>query len=336
MSNRILTLYITIQILFSINVFGQLFQNNYKEIEVFQVKEIQFSDTLLVIQGYAAILTSDQAILSDNLSHKIVYVDLNSGETRFVGSEGRGPGEFDIIYDMFIINDSLFVYDATNLRVQVFHNQSGNLLKTIPIEKPIIGFSKLIVDKNHIYITGKSYDNDLFVHKFSMDGQYINSMIDFIDFSTFFNNLSSRIQLSNINYSIDDDNIYYVLGAPYKIIKINRLTYKEIWNYMDDFLPNPWEDHIVIRPDSYKSRPYPTTVFSEIYKDLLVIYIVNPENEKSYLDLRNKYNGKLVKRLELSSQEFIKEMNSDDDFLSILVTSINDNSIKLYKIKFIL
>jgi len=111
-----------------------------------------------------------------------------------------------------------------------------------------------------------------------------------------------------------------------------RLIYKKF----DSALPEPWKEHIVMRPDRYTSRPYPFIRESKIIKNHIILIWIDPESQKnSTMDLRRLKDGKLLKRLNIDTgtQAIIGiKSNNTANFLC-LVDNNDFNEITIHEIE---
>lgn len=293
-------------------------------------------DTFLGSGAGSFVLENGDFIYVDNELFKVFYFN-NQGEliSQF-GREGRGPGDFLEVNDIYVVKERLYLLDHVNDRVQIFKIPNGDFIDTINLDMGIQSNSEIIIYNDEIRILGYVYENEKFIHVFNDKGIYIESYGEFINFNDFMMNTNGRIQLTQLHGIIDESTnlTIYTIGAPYRIFALDN-NGKEVWMAEDPILPKPWIDHIVVKPDSYRSRFYPTTFNSEIVGDKLVIYWIDPEEMKSYIDVRFKENGDLIKRNEFDFKQapisFSNIEGSDSEFF-ILAKNRETNDLFLYKI----
>jgi len=108
------------------------------------IQERIFGSTDLDLIGMGSGITVDEdgRVFIGDASKHTVHVFLQDGSyVTSIGREGRGPGEFTASPFPMIISNLLYVYDAMQLRVNVFSKDSFELLQTInlnPVNKESI------------------------------------------------------------------------------------------------------------------------------------------------------------------------------------------------------
>lgn len=299
-------------------------------------KKIVFPDSVFIGTGTASTILEDGSILYvDNTIHKAFYFNKNGDFVRSFGREGRGPGDFLDINDLFVDDNEVYFFDSKNSRIQIFDLLSGNFDRTINLDKAQYSNSELIRFDEKIRIFGSLADNNMFIHDFSLEGEYLTSFGEFIDFGSFLNNNNARIQLRVLHEAIDKDQIIYTIGAPYRIFSYT-FDGKPLWEIEDEILPKPWIDHIIIRPDSYQAKFYPTTHLSTIVDRFLVVFWLNPDSKKSYVDFRDKNNGELIRREEFKYDIVpiaVREINHSKNNFIMLSKSRSKEGLMKYEIE---
>ena len=104
-------------------------------------KTLSIAETDELMFGRLADIVSDahgRIFAGDNGQHTIHVFDVHGNRFTTIGREGRGPGEFNNINLDIVENGSLYVYDWSNSRTQVFRETRHNeweLIETIPVDR---------------------------------------------------------------------------------------------------------------------------------------------------------------------------------------------------------
>lgn len=309
--------------------------STYSQINDISLTVISIPDSIIIGEGAASCITNQGDVYYlDNSSSYIVHFNSAGELIKKFGRKGMGPGEFMHVNDMFLYEDKLYVLDHSNSRIQVFDSISGQFIKTIMISNPITINSEIIVDNQGIQILGFMFDNEQFVHMYDFNGNYKNSFGNFIDFSEMYMNTSGRIQLTQLHADYDKELTIYTIGAPYKMFAYDN-SKELVWSFYDPTLPEPWKEHIIIKPDRYTTKFYPTSFNSLIIDDYLLVYYIDPEKKECFIDLRDKNNGELITRKKMEYNKapiaFSRSDSSSLEFYTLLKNRQNNN-MSIYKL----
>jgi len=291
----------------------------------------------IVIGGISGIEISNERefFVVDHLSNKIRHFNQDGHYIDSYGRKGRGPGEFLRVTNINLANELLYLFDYENARIQRFNIKKLKFESPIQLEKSFTITARMEFFGNEILITGLTPGLDYFVHRFDMEGQYIESFGKFIDYSSMRMNSGGKLQLTQAWMDTKNENILFTLLAPYRLFYFDK-NFHLIYKKFDSVLPEPWKEHIVMRPDRYTSRPYPFIRESKIIKNHIILIWIDPESQKnSTMDLRRLKDGKLLKRLNIDTgnQAIIGiKSNKTANFLC-LVDNNDFNEITIHKIE---
>jgi hypothetical protein len=100
------------------------------------------------------LLDNGLILVSDYSTNQITAMD-KAGEVKFIfGREGRGPGEFQNIYDIFELNNQIIVFDNHQYKTSRF-NHGGEFINDFTFPKDIFN-SSLTVINDSLYAVGNS------------------------------------------------------------------------------------------------------------------------------------------------------------------------------------
>lgn len=102
-------------------------------------RSVTFNDTSSVLIGSIYATDIDDKgrvyIADGQKSNMGIYVfDANGTFVDRIGRSGRGPGEFQGLYDIEIFNNKLYVLDGNLLRIQIFSTDTYELLQSIALD----------------------------------------------------------------------------------------------------------------------------------------------------------------------------------------------------------
>jgi len=331
---KLIQISIIVSLLFTSNVNSQLFFQSESFWNEKELLTVTMPDSIFIGMGIASVITEDgDFFYADNSSSTIMHFNINATFVKSFGRSGLGPGDIGDISDMQIVGDFIYLLDYSNGVIQIFDPFKGVYINSIIMKDRLSILSRFRIDENNNSITvfGFKDDNRKLVHKYDIDGDYIESQGEYIDFDKFMNNYSSRTQLSQMHYAENRDKIILTLGAPYRQYCYEKNSGKLIWEFEDSIIPKPWIDHIIIRPDYYQSKAYPNTYYSFIDDKFIHVYWIDADNLKSYIDSRSLTSGELVNRSEINFEmaPITFKTNTKGELTVITKSRENDN---LYKI----
>lgn len=95
--------------------------------------EFGSSDDLMIGElGSFSVDKTNKVYVGDTQQHTIYIFDQNGHYTASLGREGRGPGEFQFVGYLKIIDNLLFAFDPPQFRFNVFSTENFKLVKSMP------------------------------------------------------------------------------------------------------------------------------------------------------------------------------------------------------------
>lgn len=91
------------------------------------------------------------------INNDVIHVYDSTGTyVRSIGSEGRGPGEFQVINNYKVVNSLLYVFDANLSRISIFNIENFKLIKEIRVPQVSgkIGLGEFAVKEDGTLIIG--------------------------------------------------------------------------------------------------------------------------------------------------------------------------------------
>lgn len=91
--------------------------------EIHFIREQTYGDKTEILIGDISFVVIDdygRVFIADNQTNTIHSFDFDGNYVTSMGTEGKGPGEFQNFYDLQVYNDQLYVYDYTQQRISVF------------------------------------------------------------------------------------------------------------------------------------------------------------------------------------------------------------------------
>ena len=84
---------------------------------------------------------------------------------------GKGPGEFTVVRDMSIVNDSLYLYDDSQAKILVY-DHNNNFVREVSVPEAS-GFDMVVNNRSHIFLSTPNRKSP--ITKFSTVGQKITA-----------------------------------------------------------------------------------------------------------------------------------------------------------------
>jgi hypothetical protein len=72
----------------------------------------------------------------DNAQSKLISVSSEGSLRWMIGEKGKGPGDFENVWDILILDNSILVSNINSSRLDYFDFE-GNFIKSIPLAKEI-------------------------------------------------------------------------------------------------------------------------------------------------------------------------------------------------------
>lgn len=284
--------------------------------------DLQTADDLLMGEVEKAIIDDQRRVfIVDNGNKQVHFFDSNGHYIRSMGREGRGPGEFMRAVGAALSHDgnTFYVLDSPNARIVSYNISNGNHTETIPLQDAAPTFGNDLIDFNgKLIFLGNYYSKDEMLHIIDQNGEVSSSFGDFIDFSSFTHNSNGKSQLSVVNASHHNNKLLVTLMAPNRV-KLYDSDLNLIHEFEDDLLPTPWETHMIMRPDRYKTTFYSMAVNSQILSDKHYLFqwleIIDPEGPetKMHIELRDLINGDVLGSYDIPDNNSILNFARIDD-----------------------
>ena len=223
-----------------------------------------------------AVNENGDLFILDQRENSIYKFDEKGHFLATIGREGQGPGEFQIPYDIVFKNNTLYVADFGNRRVQCFE-EKGKYISDFQVRG---NFVKIAVDsKGNIYLP--YYTDQFLVHKYSEKGELLNSFVD-TEIAPMKGDPRLQRAYNSVNFTVDHkDNIYIAYRFQNKIQKYN--SHGELLIEFNRELPfKPTPIHMFQTPSGGSG-----VRGDEIYNDICV-----GKNDLIYVLLGKHYPGK--------------------------------------------
>lgn len=138
---------------------------------------INLPDEIVFGSLYSTVVNSEGDIFSLDARQKLIFhFDSTGNFLNTIGGEGRGPGEFESVYDMITLDDSrLLVYDYMQARSTIF-DEEGAVQKIINMEfqgKAISNIRKITEDEILLTI----FQNDHLAQVYDLSDEEIKEQV---------------------------------------------------------------------------------------------------------------------------------------------------------------
>ncbi|MGF1671752.1 MAG: 6-bladed beta-propeller [Balneolaceae bacterium] len=298
-------------------------------------------DLILGEIGAGLLDNNNQVFLVDNGNKKVHHFDSAGKIKHSFGGEGRGPGEFLNAAGASLSSDSktLYLLDYPNARVVLFETDTGTHKKTINFQSTtLVPINDLIEFNGKMILLGSHQGKDQMLNVININGETEYSLGEFIDFNNFIHNNSGKMQLSVVHASIFEDLLLVSLAAPNRM-KLYDSDLNVLREFEDDLLPKPWEKHMIMRPDRYRTTFYSMGLANQILSDETYLFywleVIDPKipEVKKHLELRSLKDGKKLASYpvepNISILDIIRESNTS---ATILTRNIDTYNFEVYKV----
>jgi sugar lactone lactonase YvrE len=305
--------------------------------------DLQTTDGLLIGEVEKAIIDEQRRVfIVDNGNKQVHYFDPNGQYVRSMGREGRGPGEFMRAVGATLSHDgkTFYVLDSPNARIVSYEISNGDQSEMTPLQgaAPTYGNDMIDFDGKLIFL-GNYFTKDAMLHVIDQNGEVSNSFGNFIDFSSFTHNSNGKSQLSVVSASHYNNKLLVTLMAPNRV-KLYDSDLNLINEFEDDLLPKPWETHMIMRPDRYRTTPYSQTVNSQIISDNLYLYqwleIIDADEIETemHIELRDLRNGDILARYDIPDNKSVLNFARIDDQSVYILMRNESYDFEIYKLSF--
>lgn len=279
--------------------------------------------------------------LSDVNQKKIHIYNSNGDFISSLGREGRGPGEFLGLSAKGLTinneNNQICALDFPGARIHCYSIHSHEFISTINLQSTTtVRNNGLISFESNIFLLGSHQNENSFIHLIDTDGNTTMSFGDFIDFENFIHNYSAKLQLSNVSGSTYNDLLLVSLAAP-NITKLYNSDFELINTLQDNLLPTPWETHMEMDPNRYRSTFYSMTIDNQILSEKEYLYawseVVDPDIPEVvfHLQFRDLKNGKVLAEKRLN-KDYILGMKRISDNSALLLVRTKDYEYEVQKV----
>jgi len=315
------------------NYFSVLTAQTISLEKIYTIEITNQGDLILGEIGAGLIDNNNQVILVDNGNKKVHLFDSSGKIKRSFGREGRGPGEFLNASGAAFSSDSktLYLMDYPNARVVSYETDTGIHKKTINFQSTTLVPVNDLVDFNgKMILLGNHQGKDQMLHVISKNGETEYSFGDFIQFDNFIHNNSGKMQLSVVYASTFANRLLVSLAAPNRV-KLFDCELNVINEFEDELLPKPWETHMTMRPDRYRTTFYSMGIDNQILSDETYLYywieVIDPKTPeiKKHLELRSLIDGKKLASLPLESNMSVLDMRRKSETTATLLTRNTDS-----------
>ena len=169
-----------------------------------------------VILSVSRIIENDQGIfILDRTAKRIMLFDDNGLFVRDFGNIGGGPGEYETIYDFFIIDELLYLFSPSNLSLFSYEIKTGKFVSKSPLQafaQRIVPISKTEI---LLYVANNPTDTNFNVYRYDLNG---NKLGEYFPFDP----QKSTSIVMYTGFLIDGvDGVYYCDPYGYQIFKYN-------------------------------------------------------------------------------------------------------------------
>lgn len=266
--------------------------------------------------------------LSDDNQKKIHIYNSTGTYLNSLGGEGRGPGEFlGLSANGLAIdheNDQVCGLDYPGARINCYSIQSHEFISTINLQSTTaVRNNGLTSFQSKLFLLGSHQNINSFIHVVDSDGNTTKSFGNFINFENFIHNYSGKLQLSSVTSSSNNDLLLVALAAP-NIVKLYNRDLELINTIQDNLLPTPWETHMEMTLNRYRSTFYSMTIDNQILSRAEYLYawseVVDPDVPEIvfHLQLRDLKNGRVLAEKKLN-KDYILGMERISDNSSLML-----------------
>jgi hypothetical protein len=231
------------------------------------------------------------------------------------GSEGTAAGSFTEISSLHFdpTQNALFVHDAARDRVSVF-SPAGRLLRIVELSIETRKLRMYVHGSGALLFVGSlSRAPGSLVHVTDSSGRYIRSFAELLG-ATHPPRLSPDVREQLTQGSLTElsgGDVIVALRAPYVVGRFS-ITGVRRWLVRDAQLPEPWRQHVVESPQSFRVRPYPSvTAVQSLGGDLFQIRTADFESGSRSADIRSTRDGRLSSRRSLPFSPYVATVQPD-------------------------
>ncbi len=274
--------------------------NNPTQIPTYNLNPIlsvcEFGDSVFISNIRSIYFSNKTYYLTDYERNKVYILDKDLNLLKYFGKEGRGPGELFGTSQIYVKEDSIYIYNDSKNAIELFNDD--NYIKTIHLTHDINyeGDTRLVLEDHSIFISNPTECSS--ISRFSFNGIFLNNFGETKYYKTekettiknfkhlcFLND--KIIAVSNCNPNIE---IYNTKGEKVSEYDFSHLLIvKKLMKF--------------IKIQNLSSNSY-YVIVSDIYLSdnylFLLILSVNKENEiESNKILQFEFKGQILKPLRI-------------------------------------
>lgn len=169
-----------------------------------------------VILSVSRIIENDYGIfILDKTAKRIMLFDTDGEFIRDFGNIGGGPGEYEDIYDFFIIDELLYLFSPSNLSLFSYDIETGDFVSKSPLQ----AFAQRIVPVSKteilLYVANNPTDTNFNVYRYDLNGNKLGEYFPFDPQKSTSIVMYTGFLLSGV------DGTYYCDPYGYQIFKYN-------------------------------------------------------------------------------------------------------------------
>lgn len=230
----------------------------------------------------------------------------------WIGREGTGPGEFEVVSSIALSadGDSVFVHDRFRGRISLF-TRRGQHLRTINVQLRSEAPIKMYRHSSGMFLfVGAAGETNDLVHVVDERGAHVRSVGALLPPvpSALWTPIIREQLVQGEVVEVAGGDIIVALRAPYRIARFDLLGRRK-WETSDTLLPWPWARHIKVTPTSYSIAFYPSINGAHaLDEDLVYILAVDFEGEQRYADVRRASDGSLIRRQRSGFESYVRAL----------------------------
>lgn len=280
--------------------------------------------------------------LVDGGNKSIHQYDENGIYIKSFGREGRGPGEFIEITAVTYSNEEnkLCGIDYPGARVVCFENDEERTSTTLNLQSTTaIRTNKIISHNSRLFLLGSHQAENAMIHEIGENGETLNSFGEFIDFDKFKHNPNGKMQLSQVHASRHNGMLLVTTAAPNRS-KLYDENLNLIREFEDDLLPKPWETHMTMEANRYRSEFYSMSVANQIISEDTYLFFWSEVVDSSepviefYLELRSLKNGEKITGKSMNGN-FLLGMHRLSNSSALILLRSESYDYEVYKVDLI-
>ncbi len=198
-------------------MFASCHYDNIREIpEVFLIRDTvitKFSDSSYFSSIRSMQIYNNRMYLTDYHRNQLMILNEKGQFVESMGSEGRGPGELLGAADLFVINDTIYVFNDSGRSFELYGLKSGHIKKiNFPINSQFHSAQRFAVKNGKIFISSPSHNTS--IAALGVDGISYNVFGRIIEFDS---DIQTRVQ--NSRHVVVKDSMIYAISTTLPFIE---------------------------------------------------------------------------------------------------------------------